>query len=328
VDFASRYFALDEAGYWEHDQYILLRVRSDEQLCRDLELSPEELALRISSMQQALSAARNKRVRPGLDHKILLSWNALLIQSLAEASSAFDDISMKELALDTADVLWNKMMSGDKVFRVRTNGVNSGHAFADDYAFSCEAFFTLGLLSGESLWLDRSMHLMMVSMQKFLDTSQQMFWFSDSRDETLVFTGKMEFGDNVLPAANSVFCRMLYALGICFEKSAWMELSVHMLGKVLPMIDFASGYSNWLRAYNWQVFGLNQLVVVEGEGILVPDNTAQTFLPNTMILRSTTHRGLPLLKSKISTSPGIYVCKGSTCYSPVNQWAEALEIIR
>jgi uncharacterized protein YyaL (SSP411 family) len=326
-DFASRYFALNETGYWEHDQYILLRVNSDDQLCSELGLSPVELARRISALQNSLTLARNKRVRPGLDHKILLSWNALLIQSLAEASNAFDDISMKELAIHTANVLWDKMMSGEKIFRVRTNGINSGHAFADDFAFSCEAFFSLGLLCGEGKWMDRSMLLMTSSMQKFFDAGQGMFWFSDDNDETLVFTGKMEVGDNVLPAANSVFCRMLYIHGICFDKSSWMELSTNMLGKVLPMIDFASGYTNWLRAYNWQVFGLNQLVIVDGQNELDTSTLSRTFLPNTIILRSTLHGELPLIKDKISSGNGIYVCTGTMCHPPTKQLEDALAII-
>ncbi len=327
-EFASKYFALNEKGYWEHDLYILLRDKNDEQLCADLSLSAKELDLKISELRKVLLSQRSTRIRPGLDHKVLFSWNALLIQALAEASVSFDDISMKEVALQTADVLWEKMMTSEKIYRVRTNEANSGFAFADDYAFAIEAFFTLGMLCGENKWMQRSHDLLQIAMEKFLDEKQNMFWFSDEREETLVFTGKMEVGDNVLPAANSVFCRMLYIHGICFDKTAWMELSINMLGKVLPMIDFASGYTNWLRSYNWQVFGLNQLVIVEGDGITDIEALQKTYLPATLIFRSTLHGELPLVKSKISSGSGIYVCTGTMCHPPTKQMEDALAIIR
>jgi len=326
-DFASKYYNINENGFWEHGQYILLRNLGDEAFSLEYGMSMDQIVQKRQLVNNKLMSIRDKRIRPGLDHKILLSWNALTITGFAESASAFNDDELMNEALKVAEALWQWMYVDGRLQRVRTNEKSSGLAFADDYAFTIEAFYNLGLLSGEMIWMQRAHDLMELALGKFFDPQQEMFWFSDKRDETLVFTRKLEISDNVLPAANSVLCRMLKLLGTSFETPEWEELSLRMLGKVLVQIDFASAYTNWLRAYVWEVFGLNQVVVAGADVEESFQNLRSMHLPNTLVLASTKHSGLPLVKGKQGTQPTFYVCKGKTCFAPVTEIKEALALL-
>ncbi|WP_157624332.1 thioredoxin domain-containing protein, partial [Sunxiuqinia dokdonensis] len=94
----SDYYQVNETGYWEEGNYILLRKQVDETFAKKHELSLEELKQKISKWHKILLPAREQRIRPGLDDKILTSWNALAISGLVDAYQAFGNAEYLELA--------------------------------------------------------------------------------------------------------------------------------------------------------------------------------------------------------------------------------------
>ena len=107
------YFNINEFGYWEHDNYIPLRRMEDAEVAIGFGISTKELSQRIISMKAKLLEARNKRVRPGLDDKLLLSWNALWVKGLCMAYKATLNTEYKELATKTLDFLLSKFLRPD-----------------------------------------------------------------------------------------------------------------------------------------------------------------------------------------------------------------------
>jgi len=109
------YFNINSDGFWEHNQYILMRTEENESFTATYQLSIEELESKIRNWKQILLAEREKRIRPGLDDKILTSWNAMIISGLISCYNAFGNPEYLELAFDNAHFLKQKMFDNSGI---------------------------------------------------------------------------------------------------------------------------------------------------------------------------------------------------------------------
>ena len=129
----SDYFSVNENGYWEHDNYILLRKESDDVISKRYKISVEELNGIISKTKKVLLAGREKRIKPGLDDKSLTSWNALMIDALCESHRAFNDKHFLSLAEKNAELLFSKQLKQDgSLFHSYKSGKSTINGFLED----------------------------------------------------------------------------------------------------------------------------------------------------------------------------------------------------
>src|SRR6185436_11494722 len=96
-------YNINDYGYWEHNNYILIRKENDETIARNNNLTPEQFKNLIHDSKKVLIRERNQRTRPGLDDKILTSWNGLMIKAYADAYNVFGDIKFLDQALNQAN---------------------------------------------------------------------------------------------------------------------------------------------------------------------------------------------------------------------------------
>ncbi|MEM9022916.1 MAG: thioredoxin domain-containing protein, partial [Bacteroidota bacterium] len=99
------YYNINQKGFWEHGNYILLRDRDDAAIAAEHELTTEALTERIERAKATLLEARAKRVRPGLDDKSLTSWNAIMLKGYVDAYQVFREPRFLEAALRNARFL-------------------------------------------------------------------------------------------------------------------------------------------------------------------------------------------------------------------------------
>ncbi len=113
----SNYFNVNSKGFWEHNNYILLRHDSDKDFEQTNNLSPVQLQKKVFNWKRILLAERSKRIRPVLDDKMLTSWNALIIQGLTDAYKSVDEKLFLDLAKKNALFLKeNIMLPNGKLF--------------------------------------------------------------------------------------------------------------------------------------------------------------------------------------------------------------------
>ena len=134
-----------------------------------------------------LLAERSKRIRPGLDDKILTSWNALMLQGYVEAYQTFDNHRYLDIALKNAHFLLNNLKQTDGgLFRNFKNGKATINAFLDDYAFTINAFIMLYQATFDEKWLDEAYRLCQYSINHFYDTESGMFFYTSNNDVALI----------------------------------------------------------------------------------------------------------------------------------------------
>ncbi|MBL0051399.1 MAG: thioredoxin domain-containing protein [Bacteroidetes bacterium] len=206
---------------------------------------------------------RNKRIKPGLDDKQLLSTNAQTISALATAyivtgNQAYLDSALKCMAFIEDNF---SQHGSEHLFHTFTKGKADIDAFADDYASLIEAYIYLYHATFTKTFMGKAKELMDYSMQHFFDAEQGLFYFTHHQSEKL-FARKFETQDNVTPASNSVFAKCLFVLGRYFSNNVYVALSKEMLAKVQSELEhYAPAFSNWSILQLWITNGYYDVVV-------------------------------------------------------------------
>ncbi|MBD1366455.1 thioredoxin domain-containing protein [Mucilaginibacter sp. ZT4R22] len=328
------YYYVTDAGNWEEEHSnVFFRREGDEEMAAILGLPVDELLSRINTSRQKVFDARSKRIRPGLDNKILASWNGLMLKGLCDAYRAFDDPAYLELALKNADFLNSNMLSGDKLLRIFKEPVllpNGDHepiaTFLDDYANIVDAFIALYEVTFDEDWLIRAKGIADYAILHYYDKHTGMFYYTADDDQHLI-ARKSEIMDGVIPASNSVMARNLKKLGLFFDQEEYHEIAAQMLRNIAPhLAKYSTAYSNWTALLLDEIFGTYEVAITGDNYESLRKEVEQNYIPNKIILGG--KKGtLPLLTDKFESNTRIYICKDKTCSLPVDNTADALKQI-
>jgi uncharacterized protein YyaL (SSP411 family) len=324
------YYQITDLGNWEEENTnILMRGMEDSELATQLGLSLDELSDKISKANKKLLAARSERIRPGLDNKILASWNGMMLKAYTDAYRVFGQPEFLAKAKRSADFIQSKLIDGNEIRRVYSSTNSSDEwagAFLDDYAFVIDGLIGLYEVSFDESILFKAKLLTDYSISEFYDTKSGMFFYTPNSAEQLI-ARKQEIMDNVIPSSNSVMANNLYKLGHFFEEQNYLDISLSMLRNVHPHIkSYGSAYSNWAILLLNNVFGLYEIAITGINSEEKRMEMEKYYIPNKILLGGTSGT-LPLLKHKFDAETKIYVCRNKTCLIPVKEAIDAFKQI-
>ncbi len=331
-DFAlfSEYYNVNSLGFWEQNQYILLRTEDDFTFAEKHHISIEELEARVKKWKQILLEEREKRIPPGLDYKILASWNAMAITGLISCHNAFGNQQYLDLALSNARFL-KQELTDNQGNLLHSNKKNQQRSigFLEDYAFVIEAFIAIYETSGEEEWLFSAEKFTEIALRDYYDVQNSLFYYTANSQSDLI-TRTIEIHDNVMPASNSVMAKNLFRLAGLLEKPEYLQIAQNMLDKVVRNIsDYPSGYSNWSQLMMNLSGNHFEIAIAGAKAIEFLQELQKNYLPNAIFSAGTSDNGLPLLKNRfIQGKTLIYICQGHSCQLPVESVEEALSLIR
>lgn len=326
----SDYYNVNSLGYWEHNQYILMRAIDDRSFAGKHQIPVEDLRFKIGNWKQTLLKEREKRVRPGLDDKILTSWNAMTISGLVCAFQAFGDSEYLDLALSNARFLKQKMMNREgKIFRTYKKNRAKIDGFLEDYAFTIDAFTSIFESTGQKEWLDAAQQLTEFAFQEFFDEQKSIFYFTANQQADLI-TRTIEIHDNVIPSSNSVMAKNLFRLSYLLDRPGYLETAEKMLSMVSENItEYPSGYSNWSQLMLNLTGNHFEVVITGSNATNLLYQLHKHHLPQVIFCAGTAKNELPLLQHRfVSGKTLIYVCQDNSCHLPVETPEDALNLIR
>ncbi len=326
-DVTPEYFNATKNGNWEHGRNILIRTGNDSALMNDFNINAHDLEVLVNEGKKKLLAARSQRIRPSLDDKILLGWNAMMIQGLTDAYKFTGDSMFLQRALKCISFLESHMMDGEKVYRAFKNKRSGTEGFLEDYAFLIQAYISLYESTFKETWLEKARHWCEYVIIHFYDESDGFFQFSSNGAEQLI-ASKKEIFDNVIPSSNAVMARNLYQLGIMLGRDDWKQMGTDMVSRIASLIESEPGYlCHWGIAFSEITHGLSEIVVVGKEAQQRKNELNQHYLPFARILGTESSSTLPLFEGREARDEKtmIYVCFNKTCELPVNKTDEALD---
>lgn len=327
-DVFADYYCINEIGYWEDENYVLMRDTDESIIAIKHNISIPQLQETIKACKTLLLQERDKRVKPGLDHKILASWNGLLCKALTEAYLVFNNTEFKELAISNANfLLKNYCKDGGQLLRVM-NHTTPIYGFLEDYAFVIDAFIAMYTITADEKWLLKAKSLTDYSIHHFYDEHQNTYFFTDASQEKLVVR-KAEWSDNVIPASSSQMAINLRLLSVYFDDNNFRIISDKLLKSVIKEIEnYGPGYSNWAILLLQNLTPKVEVVIV---GKSVNENLIALYKqtpPNVIFALSDKPSDLPLLKNRfVAEQTLIYVCKNNSCLLPTKSIEEALRQI-
>ena len=270
----------------------------------------------VEAARRRLFEAREKRVRPGLDDKVLTEWNAMFLSSLAPAAAAMGRDDWLAAALDNGEFLLSALRRDDgRWLRSWQRQGGARHlAFAVDHAWVVEAFTRLAEASGQARWLAAARQAADALLALFWDAEGGGFFTTGDDAEQLIVRQKDLF-DGATPSANAVAAGALLRLGALTGERRYAEHG-EAVPRLLaePMGRFPSAFSHLLTAVDMLVTGLTEVAVVGDRPDLV-DAVHARYLPNAVLAWGERYES-PLWEGR---SDGMaYVCRNYACQAPVS----------
>ncbi|GAA5072557.1 thioredoxin domain-containing protein [Thermocatellispora tengchongensis] len=313
---AASVFGVTEAGTFEHGMSVL-QLRED----------PPEGFERI---RQALLAARELRVRPGRDDKIVAAWNGLVIAALAETGALFGRPDLVRAARGAAVLLDEVHWNGVRLLRTSRDGRPSANAgVLEDYADVAEGMLALYAVTGETRWFLRAGDLLGVVLDRFADGRGGFYDTAD--DAERLFQRPQDPTDNATPSGQFGAAGALLSYAALTGSARHREAAEAALGTVSVLAGKHSRFAGWGLAVTEAVLAGPVEVAVLG-----PDDAPETAALHRAALMSTSpglviargapaeRQEVPLLehRSLIDGRPAAYVCRHFACQAPTTSPAE------
>jgi len=330
------YYNVTEDGNWEEEHTnVLFRKDKDLNLANKLGMPLDELADKIEAAREKVFEARSHRVRPGLDNKILASWNGLMLKGLCDAYRTFNKPEYLAMALKNAGFILSNLVDVygrlSRLYNVNNpisfgEGRGEAIAFLDDYANVIDAFIALYEVSFNEDWLYHAKKLANYAIAHYYDEENGIFYFTADDEEQLI-ARKSEIMDGVIPASNSVMARNLKKLGLLFDNEEYTTISAQLLRNIIPhLAKYGSAYSNWAMLLLEEVFGTYEVAITGDDNESIRAGIENNYIPNKIILGGK-KGSLPLLQDKFGKETQIFICKDKTCGLPVYNITDALKQI-
>jgi uncharacterized protein YyaL (SSP411 family) len=275
-----------------------------------------------------LLEARTNRVRPGLDDKVLLAWNALFLRTLVEAAAAFERSDWMHAAHENIAFLLESMRRDDgRLLRSWQDGRSGILAFAEDYAALVEALLTLAELDDVE-WLREARHVADDMLARFADDEQGGVFTTGTDAEALIVRPK-DYQDNATPSENSLAANALLRLSALTGETHYADAARRWLGALAPVLaDHPTAFAYLLGAFDRAVHPSIEVAIVgdpsdPGSAELVGE-VARRVVPGSVLLSAAPSVGTdlsPLLqhRDQVDGRPTAYVCRDYACDLPVTE---------
>jgi len=316
----AKFYDTTEKGNWEHTNILWVK-QPIEQFAKANNISAEHLEQTLADCRNILLQARSKRIRPLLDDKILLGWNALMNTACSKASAALNDTSYKEIAVKNMAFIESKFI-GDNGHWYHTykNSQARIPAFLDDYAYLIQAYIHLQEITGNGDYLVKAKNLCGWVIENF-EEPETGFFFYTHKGQPDVIIRKKEVYDGAVPSGNAVMAHNLLYLSIVFDQPEWAERAHGLLQSLSKAITkYPGSFGVWALAAQLVTKGMLEIAITgqHAKEFLCP--VLERFIPNKILQAEETNSHIfPLLTGKTESEKGVtafYLCRNYTCKAP------------
>ena len=331
----SRYFDVTPGGNFEGHN-ILHLPRDVDVVADQLGVELHDFEAAIERGRQKLLAAREQRVHPGRDEKVLTSWNGMMLKAFAEASAVLSRPDYAEVARRSADFLLRQLLRDGKLLRTHKDGQSKLNAYLEDYANLADGLLALYQVTFELRWFTAARDLAETMLGQFWDAAEGSFYDTGLDHEQLINRPRDTF-DNATPSGNSVAVDVLLQLWAFSGEARWFEPAQAVLGAMQQLAaSYPLGFGRLLCAYD-RCLGPSPEVALAG-ALESPEVGAfrqalwSKYVPNKVVAAGApddaqARQAIPLLEGRelVGGRPAAYVCRNFACELPVTEPLQLLE---
>jgi uncharacterized protein len=328
---AARVFGVVEGGNFEHGATVLSMPYPLQQVATALSLDATELGTRLDGIRTRLYAAREQRIHPGRDDKVITAWNAMMLAAFAEAGAALQRDDYVEVACRCAHFLREELMHDGIVLRTWKDGAAKITGFLEDVAFLCDALLTLYQATGDPQWFAESQRLALDMLERFHDPV--VGFYDTAIDAEPLLVRPKSIDDNAVPAGQSIAAYAMLRLHAYTGEDRWHRSALSVVSPLADAIarsPLALGNLAW--ALDLAVSPMREVAVAGArdgaDTVALVRTVAERFDP-ARVLAWGDADGVPLLadRTPVGGHAAAYVCRNFACERPVTDPVELIELL-
>jgi len=333
--FARMYDVTEEGNFEEKN--ILHPILTVDQASKFFRKEKSEIEALIARTKEKLFTAREKRIKPFRDEKIIAAWNGLLLSGLAEAIKITGASSCLEASRRTVEFIFGRMFRDGYLLHVYKDGQAKLRGYLDDYAFVALGLLDLYEVLLDRSLIDRAMELADIMLREFWDERGGGLFYTGKSHEPLISRAKPVF-DASIPSGNAIAAQLLLRLYHLVGAEEYHTRAETILRSYYDaMVSQPFGFAHMLCALDQYLHPAKEIVIVgERSDARTTDLIKEIhslYLPNKAVLIFAPGESLekvsPLMvgKQQIDGRPTAYVCQNFTCSAPVTSWAELKRLL-
>ncbi|NOZ50462.1 MAG: thioredoxin domain-containing protein [Chloroflexi bacterium] len=333
ADIFCRTYDVTETGNWKGKN--ILHVEADmETVAADAGLTLSQLSAMLEQSRARLFQARQQRIKPLRDEKVLAAWNGLMLQAMAAAGTALQRPDYLQAAIHNAEFLMQKMQDEQgRMVRSWKQGRASLKGYLEDYTVVAEGLIALYQATLQTHWLQEADRLLQSVHRHFWDDENGAAFHTADDHEQLIVRRK-DFSDNAEPSGNSAYATAALRLSRLLDQPDYLVRAESIFRFMRhPMVSQPGGFGHLLSALDFYLRPSREIAII---GDLADPATAalhQTvtalWLPDTVIAGMSPDDTfaatlIPLLQGRtlVQGKPAAYVCRNFSCQLPVTEPAE------
>ena len=327
ADLFCLYYNVTDGGNWE-GKTILYNNMALSTAAFQCGVAEDEARDTLNRCSKKLLKVRQNRTHPGLDDKILVSWNALMITGLVRGYRVTDDVRYIDAALDATEFITGSMMHGARLYRVYRDGAPKIYGYLDDYAYFASALLDIFEARPDAKHLRLATDLADYVLDHFWDETAGGFFMNEDGHETLIVRPRSNY-DLSLPSGNSVAAGILLRIYRITGNSRYMQACKRIVESnciAAAQNPFAFGHLlNVIMAY---VQKPTEITILDANGH-TGSSITKRYLPEAMIVTVSSQAQLDKLDSlpffagkKFEDSTVSFVCRDSVCSPPMRSVEE------
>ena len=324
------YFGVTDSGNFE-GRNILSMIQEADSFATGRGVASEEMERILERARLLLLEAREQRVHPGRDEKVLSAWNGLMLRSFAEAAAVLDRDDYRQAAIDNATFLLREMRRDGRLMRSYKDGQARPKGYLEDYAFLADGLVALYEATFDQRWLNEARSLAERMIELFWEEGEGIF-YDTGRDAESLMVRPRDIFDNATPCGSSVAADVLLRLSVLMGEASYAQKAATTLrGMQGTLANHPMGMAHWLSALDFYVTPTKEVAIVgpmkdPATGALL-EVVHGRYRPNKVLAGmdptadEAPGEAIPLLEGRgaIDGRPTAYVCQDYACQMPVTE---------
>ncbi|CAN5267795.1 thioredoxin domain-containing protein [soil metagenome] len=323
----ARVFNVTKSGNFQDQKNVLYFAETPDALAAQNNLSIEAFNQKLRPLLLKLARARQKRIPPSLDKKLVTSWNALMISSLVKGYKVLGDENYLSAAKRAAKVLLEKTVTEHRLQHIAGAGIPVNSAYLDDYSFMVQALLDLASVDASPIWLNEAKSLNDFMSTYYCDKSTGgYFYTADDLPKTIA--RPRSDSDTATPSGSAVAVLNLVKLSALTDDSSYFELSTSALKNLMALMQqepAANAYA--LTALQAYLHPSSQIHLTLCPGALptaMRKAIFTTYLPYTVLVPKAcaSNAGGENKHASKSSDGAVYFCANTVCEKPMTSILE------
>ena len=324
ADLFCLYYDVTDGGNWDGNN-ILCNNLNISTVAFNFGISESEVKKIINSCSEKLLKVRSTRVPPGLDDKVLVSWNSLMITAFAKGYRVTGDIRYLNAAKDCISFIENNLIVHEKLLRTYKNGIAKIDGYLEDYSYFINALLDVFEIEPDEKYLKLSIKFGHHLVNHFWDPKSNSFFMTSDDHEKLIIRPKSNY-DLSLPSGNSVSAFVMLRLYHLTQEQSFLEITTKIMESQAQMAaENPFGFGYLLNTITMYIQKSTEISVINTENSEICKSLNLDYLPNSILITIQNSSQLdalskyPFFAGKLfEEKTSVFICKDFTCSLPLH----------